>query len=209
MDAIEVAGLEDRIRRHCKEGDTTSAATALLEGYGQEILGFLIAHMRDENAAAEVFSQFLEDVWRGLDRFEWRCTARVWSYTLVRHAASRYRSDERRRRTWHVPLSQAGPLSEIAAKVRTATLEAYGKESRDRMAELRDTLPPEDQTLLILRVSRKLTWKEIARVMADEGAPTTEEDLAKEAVRLRKRYQLAKERLHRLAREQGLVAPKG
>ena len=208
MDAIEVAALEERIRRYCKEGDRTGAATALLEGYGRELLGFLIAHMRDEDAAAEVFSRFMEDVWRGLDRFEWRCTARVWSYTLVRHAATRYRNDERRHRTRHVPLSQAGPLSEIAAKVRTATLEACAVESRDRMVKLRETLPQDDQTLLILRVSRKLTWKEIARVMADEGV-STEEDLEKDAVRLRKRYQLAKEKLRRLAIEQGFVASKG
>jgi hypothetical protein len=44
--------------------------------------------------------------------------------------------------------------------------------------------------------------------MADEGV-STEEDLEKDAVRLRKRYQLAKEKLRRLAIEQGFVASKG
>jgi RNA polymerase sigma-70 factor (ECF subfamily) len=198
--------LEDRIRAHADAGDQERAATVLLEGYGRELLGFLIAHLRDRDAAADVFSQFTEDLWRGIEGFRWQCTARVWSYTLVRHAASRYIKDARRRRGRHVPLSRAGPLSEIEARIRTATLAAARTEARSRVAQLRESLPADDQTLLILRVNRKLGWKEIAQVMVYEGEVVADDVLEKEAVRLRKRYQLAKEKLRRMAEEQGLVS---
>ena len=206
MDPTDRDALEERIRRHAEAGDKKRAATALLEGYGRELLGFLIAHLRDRDAASEVFSQFTEDLWRGIDGFRWQCTARVWSYTLVRHAASRYIKDARRRRGRQVSLSRAGPLSAIEAKIRTATLAAVRTEARSRVAQLRETLPPEDQTLLILRVNRKLGWKEIAQVMVYEGETVSDDVLEKEAVRLRKRYQLAKDKLRRLAEAQGLVS---
>jgi RNA polymerase sigma-70 factor (ECF subfamily) len=205
MDAVERSALEERIHAHCQAGDKKRAATALLEGYGRELLGFLLSRLRDRDAAAEVFSQFTEDLWRGLDGFRWESSARVWSYMLVRHAASHYVRDARKRRGRQVPLSRAGPLSEIEQKIRTATLMAARTEPRSRVAQLRESLPADDQTLLILRVNRKLGWKEIAQVMVYEGETVAEDVLEKEAVRLRKRFQLAKDKLRRMAEEQGLV----
>ncbi len=198
-------GLERRIRGLSEAGDKKGAATLLLEGYGRELFGVLGAHLRDRDAASDVFSQFTEDLWRGLDGFRWQCTARVWSYTLARHAASRYIEESRRRRGRNVPLSRAGPLSAIAEKIRTATRMGARTEARSRIAQLREELPPEDQTLLILRVNRKLGCKEIALVMLHEGASADDEVLEREAVRLRKRYQLAKDKLRKMAVEQGLV----
>jgi RNA polymerase sigma-70 factor (ECF subfamily) len=197
---LERAALEQRIRAYAEAGDRKRAATTIIEGYGHEVLGFLIAYLRDREAASEVFSQFTEDLWRGLPSFRWQCSARVWSYTLARHAASRYLKASRRRRRHQVSLSRAGPLSEIAASVRTATLTgARNTEARSQLvAELRQSLPAEDQTLLILRVNRKLGWREIAQVMVYEGEIVGDAVLEKEAVRLRKRYQLAKDKLRRM-----------
>jgi RNA polymerase sigma-70 factor, ECF subfamily len=206
MDRIKKDALEEGIRTHWQTGDKKRAATALLEAYGHELFGFLVTCLRDRDAAAEVFSQFTEDLWRGFDGFRWHCSARVWSYTLVRHAMSHYIKDLRRRHG-QVSLSQAGPLSEIEQKIRTATLTADRSEARSRLAQLRDTLPADDQTLLILRVSRRLGWREIARVMFHDGEPVSDAVLEADAARLRKRYQLAKEKLRRLAQEQGLVPP--
>jgi RNA polymerase sigma-70 factor (ECF subfamily) len=198
--------LEACIRAASRSGDKKQAATALLEGYGQELLGFLIAHLGDRELAAEVFSQFTEDLWRGLDGFRWQCSARVWSYTLIRNAATRFVKDARRRRQRQVPLSQAGPLSEIEQQVRVATLRAFGTEAKTRMAELRESLHPDDQMLLILRVNRQLGWKDVARVTFHESETVADDVLAKDAVRLRQRYQAVKVRLRRLAKEAGLVS---
>jgi RNA polymerase sigma-70 factor, ECF subfamily len=203
--AADRDALERRIRSYCEAGDKTRAAKALLEGYGRELLGFLIARLRDRDAASEVFSQFTEDLWRGLDGFRWQCSARVWSYTLVRHAASHYIKDAQRRRGRQVPLSRAGPLSEVVERIRTATRTAARTESVSRVAQLRESLPVKDQTLLILRINRKLDWKEIAQVMLHEGEAVSDDVLAKEASRLRKRFQLTKDKLRRMAEEQGLI----
>src|SRR5580700_5901353 len=140
MESAERDALEARIRALCEAGDKSQAATALLEGYEQELVGFLVARLRDREAAAEVFSQFTEDLWRGLDGFRWQCSARVWSYTLARHAASRYIDDARRRRGRNVPLSRAGPLSEIAERIRTGTRAGDRTESRNKIAQLRESL---------------------------------------------------------------------
>jgi RNA polymerase sigma-70 factor (ECF subfamily) len=204
--AADREALERRIRSYCEEGDKKRAATTLLEGYGGELLGFLIARLRDRDAAAEVFSQFTEDLWRGLDGFRWQCSARVWAYTLARHAASHHVKNARRRRDRELGLSRAGPLSEVEERIRTATLTAARTDARSRVARLRESLPVDDQTLLILRVNRKLGWKEIAQVMVYEGELAPEDVLEKEAVRLRKRYQLAKDKLRRMAEEQGLIS---
>lgn len=207
MDASDREAHEQRIRKCCDAGDRKRAATTLLEAYGHEVLGFLIARLRDHDVASEVFSQFTEDLWRGMDGFRWQCSARVWAYTLARHAASRYIRSERRRRGRNVSLSSAGPLSAIEQRIRTETLTSARTEARSRAVKLRESLPVEDQTLLILRVNRKLGWREIAQVMAYEGKVVSDAVLDKEAVRLRKRYQLAKDKLRRLAVEQGLVSP--
>jgi RNA polymerase sigma-70 factor (ECF subfamily) len=205
VDAERREELERRIRAHCEAGDKKRAATLLLEGYGRELLGFLVSRLRDRDAAGEVFSQFTEDLWRGLEAFRWQSSARVWSYTLAMHAASHYVRDARRRRGRNVPLSRAGPLSEIEQKIRSRTLTAARTEVKSRAAELRKSLPIDEQTLLILRIDRKLSWKEIAQVMVYEGKVVTDAVLEKDAVRLRKRYQLAKDKLRQMAKKEGLI----
>jgi RNA polymerase sigma-70 factor (ECF subfamily) len=197
--------LERQIRGLYDAGDQQRAATVLLEGFGREIFGFLISRLRDRDAASEVFSRFTEDLWRGLAGFRWQCSARVWSYTLARHAASHYVREARRRRVRHVPLSVAGPLSEVAERVRTATLASARTESKSQMVRLRERLPADDQMLLILRINRRLAWMEIAQIMLHEGEVAEEAILEKDAVRLRKRYQAAKDKLRKMAIEEGLV----
>src|ERR1700682_1049968 len=113
VDPIDRETVEQQIGALCSAGDRDKAATLLVESYGREIFRFLLSRLRDDDATAQVFSQFTEDMWRGLGRFRWDCSARVWSYTLARHAASRYIADARRRRGREVPLSRVGPLSEL------------------------------------------------------------------------------------------------
>jgi RNA polymerase sigma-70 factor (ECF subfamily) len=208
MTAVERDDLEARIRAACHAGDKKKAATLLLDGYGREILGFLISRFRDRDAAGEIFSRFTEDLWRGLDGFRWQCSARVWAYTLARHAGSHYVREARRRRGRDVPLSRAGPLSEIGDRIRTATLASDRTEARTRIAQLRERLPTDDQALLILRINRKLEWNEIAMVMFHEGEVVAKSTLDAESIKLRKRYQSAKARLQKMAAEEGLTRPR-
>jgi RNA polymerase sigma-70 factor (ECF subfamily) len=195
---------EASIRDAWERGDLELAATRLLESYGPEVQAFLVAFMSDRTAAREAFSLFARNLWEALPQFEWRCTARGWAYTLARNAARRHVRDEKRRRARHVSMPE-GLLSEVAAQTRTRT-DAYLKtEVKDRMQQLRRRLSAEDQQILILRVSRQLSWLEMAMVFNSEGSGASHAELEREARRLRKRFQLAKDRLREVAREEGLT----
>ena len=195
---------ERSIREAWERGDLEQAATRLIASYGPEILGFLVAFMNDRAAAREAFSLFAQNLWVALPGFGWRCTARGWAYTLARNAARRHVRNEKRRRARHVPMPE-GLLSEVAAQTHTRT-EAYLKsEVKHRMQELRQRLPAEDQQILILRISRQLSWTEIAMVFGDDDLGASDAQLKREATRLRKRFQLAKDRLRELARQEGLT----
>jgi RNA polymerase sigma-70 factor (ECF subfamily) len=197
--------LEASIREAADASDHDRAATLSIEGYGPEILGFLVARMRDETAAADIFAMFCEDFWKGLPSFQWRCTARVWAYTLARHAANRFAVQAYRKADRNIPLSQANILSQLVEQVRSTTLPHLKTAIKSRMRELREQLPKEDQTVLILRVDKKMSWTDLAEVMAFDGETPDEATLKKETARLRKRFQLAKERLRKLAEADGLI----
>jgi RNA polymerase sigma-70 factor, ECF subfamily len=190
---------EAEIRRSHASADYDAATTAILRGYGPEIYRFLYGKLRDPELASEAFSQFTEDLWRGISGFEWRSSARVWAYAVARRAASRTIARERPDRG-HVPLSQA--LQLVEQQVRTDTLKRLENEARGRLEEICDELPAEDRTLLLLRVNRELGWKEIAHVLLYNGCEVSDHELDQEATRLRKRFQLLKERLHNLAQSE-------
>jgi RNA polymerase sigma-70 factor (ECF subfamily) len=59
---------------------------------------------------------------------------------------------------------------------------------KDTVSRLRSSLSADDQTLLILRVDRAMSWREIAHVIGDAHEPA-----------LRKRYERIKNRLRDLA----------
>jgi RNA polymerase sigma-70 factor (ECF subfamily) len=67
-------------------------------------------------------------------------------------------------------------------------------------------LPQEDQELLMLRVDRDLPWDALAEVLrGDDEIPLTPDVRKREAARLRKRFQLIKDRLREMARREGLL----
>ena len=90
-------------------------------------------------------------------------------------------------------------LTEVAERLRTET-----SSNIDRArTELRACFSEEERTLLILRLEEGLAWRDLARVFLDERA--TDEDLDRESARLRKRFQLAKDRFVEAARARGLL----
>lgn len=145
-----------------------------------------------------------ERLWRGIARFEWRCSMRTWIYILARHAAVDQRDAQRRRARGAVPLSQAEDMSEVLQRVRTATQSFLRTEKRDAVRRLRDELAPEDRALLILRVDRGLPWRDVARVFAGAESADDSHAIDQEAARLRKRFQLLKEQLKARAATKGI-----
>lgn len=209
MTSEEPSEHEREIRRRFDLGDLAGAATVALQSYGPELFGFLMAFHRDETMASEVFSEASERIWRGLPSFAWQSSFRTWAYAVTRRAAMTYQRDSRRRGRRQEPLPEASALSAVAAQVRSATLDHLRTETKSRAAALRESLPREDQELLILRIDKGLAWNELARILHDSDDPLDAEALRRAAARLRKRFQLAKERLLALARREGLVGTKG
>jgi RNA polymerase sigma-70 factor (ECF subfamily) len=203
MDLDQRAQLEQDIRSRAEGGDIAGATDAAIRGYGPEVFAYLAALQRD--AADETFALFCEGVWRGLGSFAWQSSFRTWAYTVARNIARHYRRDAGRRAAREGPLPSGSALSAIEEQVRTATATYLKTQRRSRLVELRDSLPEDDRTLLMLRVDRQLAWADLALVMHDGEEPLSAEALRKESARLRKRFQLVKEKLYEMARREGLI----
>ncbi|HEU4578598.1 MAG TPA: hypothetical protein VFS67_10105 [Polyangiaceae bacterium] len=197
--------LESRIRFHHARGEFAAAATIALQGYGAVVLSYLEAKVRSRQLAGEIFSLFSEQLWRGLPSVRWRSGVRGWVFVLARNAMYQYLLA--RRRWWgrHVPLSEepalaheSEPPSEVPACARAGIEEQVWK--------LREELPEGDQQLLAMRVTQALPWDEVARLMLDQGRASDRVLVRREAARLRKRFQVVKDRLRQRAQEAGLGA---
>lgn len=196
--------LESEIRALSERGDHHGAATAALRGYGGEILGFMAAMHDDEALVSDAFSTFSESLWRGLPGFAWGSTLRTWAYSIARHVMWTARRDTARR-VRRGPRASPSMLDDVADAVRTETLAFLRTETRTRLQLLRDALAPEDRALLILRIDRGLAWNELARVLAEDEGPLDADAIARESARLRKRFQVVKDRLREAARREGLL----
>ncbi len=195
--------LEQEVRRLCEQGQHALAAEASIRGYGPEVFGALMATLRNEAAAEEVFSLWSERLWRGLAGFGWGCTLRTWAYILARNACTDFRRHEHHRERLAQPLPDSEVISGIAQQVRSETQPHLRTDAKDRLSALRERLPPEDRELLVLRLDRRLEWKELALVMLGQE-DVAREALTRESQRLRKRFQLLKDELVELGRREGL-----
>jgi RNA polymerase sigma-70 factor (ECF subfamily) len=180
------AELEAELATLLDAGELARAATALIRGYGPELLGYLIALLRNQDWARDVFAQFCEDAWRGLPAFRRECSVRTWCYVLAWNAARRFDKEAYRQRVRRIHTHE---LDDVVQVVTSNAIEV----DRSRAARLRAQLSEIDQTLLILRIDRELSWEEIARVLS-----TPQEPLTLDA--LRKRFERIKTRLRTLAK---------
>ncbi len=191
----------DEVEELVRAGAFDRAATLALETYGSELYGFLINVLGKEPDAAEVFLQLGEDLWRGLPAFGFHASIRTWLYVLARNAAARYVRSPWQQRGRRASDAQ---LEDVIARSRSGTAPWLRTEVKDRVRALREALDPDDRTLLILRVDRQLAWADVARVTLGTDAPS-DAALARETMRVTKRFQLIKDRLKRLAREAGML----
>jgi RNA polymerase sigma-70 factor (ECF subfamily) len=186
--------LEKSIADALAQGTPDEAAARAIRGYGPEILGYLTRVLGSRAEAGDAFSLFAEQLWKGLAGFEGRSSVRVWAYQIAWNAALRVRSEAWGRRRQRLQTSMA---SRVAGEVLSRTAVERERESAE-LTRLRAALDPEEQTLLILRLDRNLTWREVAEVMANDGRPADEPAL-------RKRFERLKAKLAKLAQERGLL----
>jgi RNA polymerase sigma-70 factor (ECF subfamily) len=201
---MEESVLDEEVKRLLAAHQPDDAVQRVLEKIGPEVGGYLASVAIDGDEAAEAFSAFAEDVWRGLSAFRFESSLRTWCYVIARRALARYRRGAARRRERQVPLSALGPASRIAAEIRSQTTTWRKTEVKDKVRALREGLKEEERELLMLRVDRKLSFAEIARVLSEEGK-ADDAALKKSASTLRKRFERLKERIRILAQEEGLL----
>lgn len=195
---------EQTIRDAFDAQQLAQAAEAALALYGEEILSFLCARVRDQADAREVFSMFAEDMWTGLPNFEWRCTVRTWLYTVARNAMTRFVSAPQRRQARNLSISDMQGVSLLMDRLRSATNVFQQTAVKDRFRLLREQLSDDDQTLLILRVDRALPFRDVAIAM-NGNANLDEDSIAREVVRLRKAFERVKSDLREMAEREGLI----
>jgi RNA polymerase sigma-70 factor (ECF subfamily) len=190
--------VEAEVRRLCDANELRSAVTAAIEGYGPELLGFLVVVVGDASEAGDVFADTCVRLWKSLPSFRWDSSLRTWVYVLARRACHAHRKERAKHRERYVRLSEVPEIDAMIARVRTTTSVRLAKQEGTTRAErLRAKLELDEQMLLTLRVDRELEWRAIAQIMSDE---TLEDDaLTREAASLRKRFERIKEKLKKLA----------
>lgn len=191
-DIGERTELESAMEAQCGRGDFEGAATRAIESYGPELLGYLYAVAPTKTDAEDLYADLCERLWKHLPTFRWQSSLRTWAYAVARNLL---RSDLRARRgRRHVTLSDSA-AEKLAQSIRSTTAIHMRTESKNKLDEVRASLDPDDRTLLILRVDRKLPWQDVALVFAEEGA--TPDELARLTASLRKRFERVKDKLRR------------
>ncbi len=187
--------VDQRVADLVARGSDDEAATTLIEALGPEMLGYLKAVLREDAEASDAFSIFCERVWRGLPRFRGEASLRVWCYRIAWHTVLSLKRDAYRRHRRRLDTSMA---SRLAGRI-FATTAARREHQASTLDRLKAQLDREEQSLLILRVDRRLSWSEVADVLSEEGGARPEQ------AALRKRFERLKDKLARAARDQGLV----
>jgi RNA polymerase sigma-70 factor (ECF subfamily) len=192
--AVPKPAIDERVHGLVAGGDVDLASELVLRELGPAILRYVRSALRDEELAADAFSEFAEGLWMGLPAFRGDSSLKTWAYRVAWNAVLRVRNDTwQRRRT---PLSR-GRASGLADQLRTCTPVVRERQAKV-LAALRAKLSLEDQSLLALRVDQGLSWAEVAEVVATDGEPVQVDALMK-------RFQRLKERIGIMARGEGLV----
>src|SRR3990172_12765505 len=106
--------LEARVKALLAEGRVGEAASAAIRQLGPQVLSYLSALLRSEPDAHEVFSQFAEDLWKGLPGYRGESSLRGWAYRIAWNASARFVRDPYRQRGRRLETSEA---SRIACEV--------------------------------------------------------------------------------------------
>lgn len=186
--------VEARIQQLIAAGDLRGAATEAIRGFGPQVLRYLRGVLHDEASAAEAFSRFAENLWKGIESFRGQSSFKTWALRLAWNAALDLRDEAWRKRGRRFA---SGEASALAEEVRTRSVLRVERQ-RQVLDKLRQSLSAEDRSLLALRIDQELSWTEVAEVLSEAGKPV-------EPAALMKRFERIKERLGKLARDEGLV----
>jgi RNA polymerase sigma-70 factor (ECF subfamily) len=184
---------DSAIRQAWEAGDVDRGSAAIIERLGPEVLQYLSGILVDPDDAHDAFSLFCERVWLSFPRLEWRCSVRTWAYVIARRASVDVVRDKHRHER-RLATSSDSTLQAVPDQVHTTTPPVLRTEGHSASALLCDELSPDDRALLVLRVDRGMPWQELAHVFLDKES-VGEDELRREALPLRERFQLVRKRL--------------
>ncbi|WP_164017469.1 RNA polymerase sigma factor [Pyxidicoccus trucidator] len=202
MQPREREALEQLIRELCRQGDVGGAVETALAGYGTELLRLMGSILKDPERTREAFSDFSELLVKDLPAFRWQSSFRTWAYQVARHLAYRHSAVGAAR---EIPVTRDAFAQEVQA-ARSQTQPWLQSAVKERFRSLRSRLGPYEQTLLTLRLDRRLSWEAVARELAPSSEPMTPEELRRRVAVLRQQFQRIKVRLRELAEEEHLLS---
>lgn len=180
---------EEGIRGALAAGQRGLALERLLQLYGPDMRRALHARSNAGLDPEDLYSAFLERVWRGLPGFRAESSWRTWVLRIAWNVAANARAEAFHRRR---------------APTGAEALEAPGEAARNPVEEddarrwlhrVIEGLPPAARTVVKLRIEDELSWRGIARALAPG------EDATRRATSLRKSFERTKHHLAQLARE--------
>lgn len=139
------------------------AASRAIRAYGPEILGYIHSVTDDPVAASDIYSQFAEDFWKGLAKFEPRAMVRTWAFRIARSAIARHFRDPFHKKARRL---NTGELDELVAQT-TQEFFSHQTPVEDKVARVRQMLSPEERELLHLRVDREMSWSAVVAITGD------------------------------------------
>ena len=180
---------EQDIQRLCQQSAIDQAAQLAIQTYGPGVLGWLVGITPNRAIAEDVFQIFCFDLWKGLANFRWQSALSTWSYRVAWNAFYRFQQGERRFE--HVPLSDI--CSQWAVEASSIHSRMQRQQTQERLIALRQQLPEDLQSVLILRLDRDFSFSELSEVLS-----ITEESA-------RQKFHRAKTKLKALAQQEGLI----
>jgi RNA polymerase sigma-70 factor, ECF subfamily len=187
---VSTESVEEQVHRLIEAGDLSAAATEAIRSLGPSVLRYLRSLLRDEEDAADAFSQFAENLWKGLASFRGQSSLRTWAFRIAWNSALNLRNEAWRRKGRRFATGEASALAE---EIRTKTAVRVARQE-EKLEKLRAVLSVDDQSLLALRLDQGFSWEEIAQILSASGKPV-------QAAALMKRFERLKARLAEMVKQ--------
>jgi len=170
----DVTTLDTHIRELLERGELAGAVSALLDAHGADVFGFVLGVLDNARRARVAYAGVAKHVSTELEHFQWKCSPKVWLYSLAHRELAGRRTHVEPDETKRVAAGEIRRLLGVIEAVRSGLTE-------------------EERELLILRLDRQLDWHTLAIIQLGETA--TETAIAQEARGLRERIEGLLERL--------------
>jgi hypothetical protein len=155
-------------------GESRRAARIALRAHGAELFGFLRAVVDDQRTARAAYDALTDRVATDLCTFRWRCRLRIWLFSAVRAVLAHQRR-----------LGFVAPSATARAPSLSAALGPYRRRARvGPPSSLLRSLSGADRELFVLRVGRRVSFRDLALTSLGEGA--SDRRLRSEEQRLRR-----------------------